>query len=303
MKIHTKKALYFLLFVLLWNSPQIQAAEAENKSEQKTEVDNSKLKDWEKSRNEAFLEIYKNGNILRGIEKLEQSISEAKKSNAASQDILKLYRLYLSYCGRVKNFDLALNAYQGIIEYAEKTGNIEMRDGYLITLAYLEFDLHHYEKTVEYAQKALQSAAKTRGEHFPGLIRGYELVGSAQLKLKNLALAKENFKKSLEISNSTFALHYQGSVGLDYWGLGLIAEEEGDKKLALEYFQKAKEKSDEIIHRSSVITKANGINESLKNDQYLTRVSDELSGVERDFIYKDIDKDIERVKSPSTPKE
>jgi len=284
------KLVYLPLSLLLLTGQSIQLANAKEQAPP-----------WQTFRDEAYKEIHTNGNLLRGVEKLEQSIAEAKKANADPKDILTLYRLYLSYCGRMKNFDLALNAYQGVIEYAEKTDKIEMRDGYLITLAYFEFDLHHYDKSIEYAQKAVLSTTKIKGEHFPGLIRGYELIGSAHLKMKNFSAAKDNFKKSIDLSNSTFALHYQGSVGLDYWGLGLIAEEEGDKKLALEYFQKAKDKADEIIHRSSVNTKANGIKESLNNDEYLTRVADDLSGVERDFIYKDIDKDIARVSEPEKP--
>ena len=298
MKKINREVFYLLpltVLTLVWLS---QTALAKDRQKAKVEVESPKQKTWKITQNEAYKEIYENRNILRGIEKIEQAIAEAKHSNVADKDILVLYRLYLAFCGRVKNFDSAINAYQGIIEYSEKTGNIEMRDSYLIELAYFEADLHHYEKAIEYAQKATVSATKTRGEHFPGLIRSYELIGSAQLKLKNLTAAKENFKKSLELSNSTFAQHYQGSVGLDYYGLGLIAETEGDKKTALEYFEKAKEKSDEIIHRSSVITKANGVKESLKNDDYLTRVTDELNGVEREFIYKDLEKDIERVKKP-----
>lgn len=298
MKKINRKVFYLLPLTVLTPVWLSQTAIAKDSQKAKVEVESPKQKSWKITQNEAYREIYENRNILRGIEKIEQAISEAKQSNAADKDILVLYRLYLAFCGRVKNFDSAINAYQGIIEYSEKTGNIEMRDSYLIELAYFEADLHHYEKAIEYAQKATVSATKTRGEHFPGLIRSYELIGSAQLKLKNLTAAKENFKKSLELSNSTFAQHYQGSVGLDYYGLGLIAETEGDKKTALEYFEKAKEKSDEIIHRSSVITKANGVKESLKNDDYLTRVADELNGVEREFIYKDLEKDIERVKKP-----
>ncbi len=253
------------------------------------------LPQWQTTRNESHKEIYNNGNLLRGIEKLEQSISEAKTANADPKEILTLYRLYLIYAGRAKNFDNAIKAYEGVIEYAEKAGKIELRDDTLITLAFFESDMHHYDKSIIYAQKAIDNVTKNRGEHFPGLIRAYELLGSTQLKMGKLAAAKENLNKSLALSNSTFANNFQGSVGLDFYGLGLIAEKEGDKTKALEWFQKAKSKSDEIIHRSAVLTKANGVKVSLNSEGYLNRVAEEINPVEREFIYKNLDLDIARV--------
>ncbi|MBP7861954.1 tetratricopeptide repeat protein [bacterium] len=253
------------------------------------------LPQWQKTRNESHKEIYDNGNLLRGIEKLEQSISEAKTANADPKEILTLYRLYLIYTGRAKNFDDAIKAYEGVIEYAEKAGKIELRDDTLITLAFFESDMHHYDKSIIYAQKAIDNVTKNRGEHFPGLIRAYELLGSTQLKMGNLTAAKENLTKSLALSNSTFANNFQGSVGLDFYGLGLIAEKEGDKTKALEWFQKAKAKSEEIIHRSAVLTKANGVKVSLNSEGYLNRVDEEINPVEREFIYKNLELDIARI--------
>mgnify|MGYP000600274167 CR=1 FL=1 len=111
----------------------------------------------------------------------------------------------------------------------------------------------------------------------------------------NLTAAKENLTKSLALSNSTFANNFQGSVGLDFYGLGLIAEKEGDKTKALEWFQKAKAKSEEIIHRSAVLTKANGVKVSLNSEGYLNRVAEEINPVEREFIYKNLELDIARI--------
>lgn len=293
---HTGQSLVF--------AKEHQSVEKKKMPDANTQKPDAKpLAKWEITRNESYKEIYSNGNLLQGIDKLEQSIEEAKKANADTKDILTLYRLYLVFSARSKNFDTAIKAYEGVIEYADKTGKIELRDDTMITLAFFESDMHHYDKSVIHAQKAIDNVTKTRGEHFPGLIRAYELLGSTQLKMSNLAAAKENLKKSLELSNSTFANNYQGSVGLDYYGLGLIAEKEGDAKQALEWFQKAKAKSDEIIHRSAVLTKANGVKVSLNSEGYLNRVAGEINPVEREFIFKDLDLDIERVKGLEKPKE
>ena len=99
-------------------------------------------------------------------------------------------------------------------------------------------DLAHYDKAMDFYQRALRIAQNQQGENTRNVVTCYNKIGFLYKELGDYDKSLESYSKALELCKSQFGENHP-DVADCYSGIGLVYEDQNRYVEALEYFEKA----------------------------------------------------------------
>jgi signal transduction histidine kinase len=181
----------------------------------------------------------------KAIEAYEKSIEACKAIGELGLESNALNPLSAIYFRQGKP-ELAMETIERSIRLKNETGDIRGLAFALYGRAKLFIKLAQFEKAIVDLKETLSISEKA-GDKL-GLCMTYNKLGVAFMGLEQLADAKTNFYKALELSN---LYHIEFILFKVYFNLYLLAKKENAPQLALDFLEK------HLTHKEAVINKEN----------------------------------------------
>lgn len=204
--------------------------------------------DWI-SAEEKALKAFDNGKPIEGIELYHKALAQAEREGVKEDVRLKLHRKLVNLARDNAPYEVYLRECAKLIVVAQILGSDRTVEDMMFKVAQDEFVHKHYEKALVELNSVIPIVQRRRGDSFFGLVRAYELLGRSYFELNRMEQAKVALKKSVTLAEKIKPDGLDGTIGMSYYYLGVIAERERNYKEALNYFEKAQEINQLILRK------------------------------------------------------
>ena len=175
--------------------------------------------------------------------KLKELINDDEESIAAS------YWNIANLQGDIGNYETSNEYYEKAKVIYEK---LDLEQDLKSVVNNMAINLNLMGKNAESIPLFLESIAYNKANNFHNDLAGaYDNIGSSYFNLDSIAIAKDYYEKSLEISQR---FGETSLIGLNYRHLGEVYIKENQPRKALDYFQKSLNISKEVGSRKVMIT-------------------------------------------------
>jgi serine phosphatase RsbU (regulator of sigma subunit)/Flp pilus assembly protein TadD len=178
---------------------------------------------------------HRRGNFPKSISYSEKAMTLAKQ-NGDSYQIAEAENLTGMNCGRLGDFNRALDHYQQALSTFEKSANEKMLGMVYTNIAGIYFDQLDYELAITYFKKVLELARKLDSKKQIGSTLN-NIAAALHNQQKNKE-AKEYYLQAVQVNKEN---NNAGNLGYNYMNLASIEVEEGNMQKAVGYNSMARE--------------------------------------------------------------